>query len=119
MAVALLVSIGGPSFNRQLPKQFLGRLPIALRLEGHETRRPIALDRDSPPTRCGSNSEVSPSARQVRSTLGSGHRQDARLGPVGAIDRDRGESCGSTPPTPPYVRVRIRRVWKLRSTASI
>src|ERR1700686_3611326 len=29
MAAALLVSVGGPSFNRQLPKQFPGRLPIA------------------------------------------------------------------------------------------
>src|ERR1700720_4749140 len=29
MATALLVSVGGPSFNRQLPKQFPGRLPIA------------------------------------------------------------------------------------------
>ena len=25
------------------------------------------------------------------------------------IDRDRGEPCGSAPPTPPYIRVRIRR----------
>src|SRR5713226_781285 len=26
-----------------------------------------------------------------------------------SLDRDRGEPRGSTPPTPPYVRVRIRR----------
>jgi hypothetical protein len=30
------------------------------------------------------------------------------------IDRDRGEPLGSAPPTPPYVRVRIRRFEKLR-----
>src|SRR5258708_1068533 len=29
-------------------------------------------------------------------------------------DRDRGEPRGSAPPTPPYVRVRIRRFEKLR-----
>ena len=28
-------------------------------------------------------------------------------------DRDRGEPRGSAPPTPPYVRVRIRRFEKL------
>ena len=32
----------------------------------------------------------------------------------GANDRDRGEPRGSSPPTPPYVRVRIRRFEKLR-----
>src|SRR6266851_4396660 len=32
----------------------------------------------------------------------------------GAKDRDRGEPRGSSPPTPPYVRVRIRRFEKLR-----
>jgi hypothetical protein len=31
-----------------------------------------------------------------------------------ARDRDRGEPLGSAPPTPPYVRVRIRRFEKLR-----
>jgi hypothetical protein len=31
-------------------------------------------------------------------------------------DRDRGEPRGSAPPTPPYVRVRIRRFEKLRLT---
>src|SRR5262245_54070358 len=31
-----------------------------------------------------------------------------------ANDRDRGEPLGSAPPTPPYVRVRIRRFEKLR-----
>jgi hypothetical protein len=35
-------------------------------------------------------------------------------GRFGVKDRDRGEPCGSTPPTPPYVRVRIRRFEKLR-----
>ena len=30
-----------------------------------------------------------------------------------AKDRDRGEPRGSAPPTPPYVRVRIRRFEKL------
>src|SRR2546422_11761370 len=39
--------------------------------------------------------------------------------PFCANDRDRGEPCGSTPPTPPYVRVRIRRVEKVRLTATI
>ena len=29
-------------------------------------------------------------------------------------DRDRGEPRGSAPPTPPYIRVRIRRFEKLR-----
>jgi hypothetical protein len=32
----------------------------------------------------------------------------------GAKDRDRGEPLGSAPPTPPYVRVRIRRFERLR-----
>jgi hypothetical protein len=31
-----------------------------------------------------------------------------------SADRDRGEPRGSAPPTPPYVRVRIRRFEKLR-----
>src|SRR5262249_28273507 len=43
---------------------------------------------------------------------------DVRAGvPVGrfrANDRDRGKPLGSAPPTPPYVRVRIRRFEKLR-----
>jgi hypothetical protein len=30
-----------------------------------------------------------------------------------ATDRDRGEPLGSAPPTPPYVRVRIRRFERL------
>jgi hypothetical protein len=30
------------------------------------------------------------------------------------VDRDRGEPLGSAPPTPPYVRVRIRRFERLR-----
>ena len=34
-------------------------------------------------------------------------------GYVKGIDRDRGEPLGSAPPTPPYVRVRIRRFEKL------
>src|ERR1700694_5770655 len=34
----------------------------------------------------------------------------------GADNRDRGEPRGSTPPTPPYVRVRIRRFGGLSST---
>ena len=34
--------------------------------------------------------------------------------PRWAKDRDRGEPRGSAPPTPPYVRVRIRRFEKLR-----
>ena len=33
---------------------------------------------------------------------------------TGECDRDRGEPLGSAPPTPPYVRVRIRRFEKLR-----
>ena len=33
--------------------------------------------------------------------------------PVTGHDRDRGEPRGSAPPTPPYVRVRIRRFEKL------
>src|SRR5216684_2281010 len=32
------------------------------------------------------------------------------------INRDRGEPRGSAPPTPPYVRVRIRRFGGLSST---
>src|SRR6266852_6087334 len=38
----------------------------------------------------------------------------ARVSRPWAIDRDRGEPRGSAPPTPPYVRVRIRRFEKLR-----
>jgi hypothetical protein len=34
--------------------------------------------------------------------------------PIAIVDRDRGEPLGSAPPTPPYVRVRIRRFEKLR-----
>src|SRR5258705_13679475 len=34
-------------------------------------------------------------------------------------DRDRGEPCGSTPPTPPYVRARIRRFEKVPEPPSI
>jgi len=37
-----------------------------------------------------------------------------RLCQLRVIDRDRGEPCGPTPPTPPYIRVRIRRFEKLR-----
>ena len=37
-----------------------------------------------------------------------------RSRPKSARDRDRGEPRGSAPPTPPYVRVRIRRFEKLR-----
>ena len=39
----------------------------------------------------------------------SPHRQGLKS----AKDRDRGEPRGSAPPTPPYVRVRIRRFEKL------
>src|SRR5882762_8079573 len=38
--------------------------------------------------------------------------------PLCAMDRDRGEPCGSAPPTPPYVRVRIRRFGQLYSSHS-
>jgi hypothetical protein len=34
--------------------------------------------------------------------------------PTAFMDRDRGEPRGSAPPTPPYVRVRIRRFEKSR-----
>jgi len=37
-----------------------------------------------------------------------------RRPPLRAKDRDRGEPLGSAPPTPPYVRVRIRRFEKFR-----
>src|ERR1700716_425479 len=40
-----------------------------------------------------------------RFTLRSRYRQSAPACPLGAIDRDRGEPRGSSPPTPPYVRV--------------
>jgi hypothetical protein len=36
------------------------------------------------------------------------------LGRKTDIDRDRGEPLDSAPPTPPYIRVRIRRFEKLR-----
>ena len=32
-----------------------------------------------------------------------------KITPMPGVHRDRGEPCGSRPPTPPYVRVRIRR----------
>src|SRR5947209_1551808 len=50
--------------------------------------------------------------------LAGGSRIDAILSPpaltLRANDRDKGEPHGSAPPTPPYVRVRIRRFEKLR-----
>src|SRR5713101_8867418 len=61
-----------------------------------------------------SKTEVSGLARHVRFTLRSRYRQPAPACPFGAKDRDRGEPRGSAPPTPPYVRVRIRRFEKLR-----
>src|SRR5258705_7831508 len=36
---------------------------------------------------------------------------------IARANRDRGERCGSTPPTPPYIRVRIRRFGGLRGMA--
>jgi hypothetical protein len=62
----------------------------------------------------GSNSEVRARNWAVRFTLKNRHRQPGLSGPKSANDRDRGEPRGSSPPTPPYVRVRIRRFEKLR-----
>src|SRR5712664_622014 len=42
----------------------------------------------------------------------NGHRETPLSSPKSATDRDRGEPRGSAPPTPPYVRVRIRRFEK-------
>src|SRR5262245_61224279 len=53
--------------------------------------------------------------RQLRLALvevqDGGHRGGVlgKLLALGEADRDRGEPCGSTPPTPPCVRVRTRR----------
>src|SRR6266851_7382079 len=44
---------------------------------------------------------------------GSGRPRASRRN---AVNRDRGEPRGSAPPTPPYVRVRIRRFGGLSST---
>jgi transposase len=41
------------------------------------------------------------------------HAAGAKKGGSEDQDRDRGEPLGSAPPTPPYVRVRIRRFEKL------
>src|ERR1700682_4424556 len=61
----------------------------------------------------GSNSEVGPLERHVRSTPNSRRRRTTAPCPGCAIDRDRGEPRGSAPPTPPCVRVRTRRFEKL------
>jgi hypothetical protein len=64
---------------------------------------------DPPHVSFGSKTELSPLALHVRSTLKSRHRQTAPACPFRAKDRDRGEPRGSSPPTPPDIRVRIRR----------
>jgi len=46
----LLVSIGGPAFNRQLPKQFLGQLPIAASPRGPRDSAAYCSWPVSPPT---------------------------------------------------------------------
>src|SRR5258708_6610649 len=48
----------------------------------------------------------------------TGHLATTRC-PPRVKDRDRGEPRGSSPPTPPYVRVRIRRVRKITPLNSI
>ena len=50
----------------------------------------------------------------VRYGAHTGLKSDIAPCPKSANDRDRGEPRGSAPPTPPYVRVRIRRFEKLR-----
>jgi hypothetical protein len=52
------------------------------------------------------------SERRSTSIIGNLQRSPALR--VCANDRDRGEPLGSAPPTPPYIRVRIRRFEKLR-----
>ena len=52
----------------------------------------------------------------VRYGAHNGLKADIAPCPFGAIDRDRGEPLGSAPPTPPYVRVRIRRFERFRLT---
>jgi hypothetical protein len=56
-----------------------------------------------------SKSEVGPLERHVRSTPKSRPRPGTPTCPFRAKDRDRGEPRDSSPPTPPYIRVRIRR----------
>jgi hypothetical protein len=60
------------------------------------------------------NVEISAGGAEVRKlgVVGLRQRYRARL-PEWVTDRDRGEPRGSAPPTPPYVRVRIRRFEKL------
>ena len=53
-------------------------------------------------------------SNDFRSSPNNGHVATASACPKCANDRDRGEPRGSAPPTPPYVRVRIRRFEKLR-----
>src|SRR3984893_9289621 len=53
MAAALLVSVGGPSFNRQLPKQFPGRLPIAASPTRPRARGGLKRVNALPPTQPG------------------------------------------------------------------
>ena len=64
-----------------------------------------------PPARALAASERLSASVRFRAVTGRPSRQLPRLGC--AIDRDRGEPRGSAPPTPPYVRVRIRRFEKL------
>jgi hypothetical protein len=59
-------------------------------------------------------SDVVSRSREVRFAPLNRPRQLEGLRPKSANDRDRGEPRGSAPPTPPYVRVRIRRFEKLR-----
>src|SRR5712671_365216 len=64
--------------------------------------------------RVGSISTELGRARHVRFTPDSNRIADIPDWLLRAKDRDRGEPRGSSPPTPPYVRVRIRRFEKLR-----
>src|SRR6266849_6485655 len=68
------------------------------------------LSRDS----LGSKAPFWQSVGHFRSTPMNRHHQSRLACLKRAMDRDRGEPRGSSPPTPPYVRVRIRRFEKLR-----
>src|SRR5467141_1065983 len=65
-------------------------------------------------TQPGSIATFWPCANHFRSCPTSGRFGAAPACLKRAKDRDRGEPRGSAPPTPPYVRVRIRRFEKLR-----
>src|SRR6516165_2395879 len=59
---------------------------------------------------------VDPPTNEACHVVRNAPKPDRRLGWRWAKDRDRGEPRGSAPPTPPYVRVRIRRFEKVTLT---